>query len=153
MSRLITIGGRLTGPITGIGEIAMGGGILSKQQLKPKGFTLIELMVVMSIIALIASLAAPVVYKSVIRAKESALKETLQVTRSAIDDYYTDKGRYPDTLDQLVDERYLRFVPFDPILEGDSNWQLESSYDVEGIIDLHSGADQLALDGTRYSEW
>ncbi|MCG8519641.1 MAG: type II secretion system GspH family protein [Pseudomonadales bacterium] len=131
----------------------MANGTRYTQWLRPGGFTLIELMVVMSIIALLASLAAPVVYKSVIRAKESALMETLQVTRSAIDDFYIDKGHYPDTLKQLVDDRYLRSLPFDPILKGDGNWQLESSYDVEGIVDLHSGADKLALDGTRYSEW
>lgn len=120
---------------------------------KHSGFTLIELLVVLTMIALMASLAAPVVYKSVVRAKESALKETLQISRLALDDFYTDKGRYPSTLSELVEEKYLRSEPYDPVIESSTQWVLERSYERQGIIDISSASNEAALDGSLYSEW
>jgi|SRR5690554_2419341 len=120
---------------------------------RQKGFTLVELLVVLVIVALMASLAAPVVYTSVRRANEAALLETLQVTRKALDDFYADKQRYPDSLEELVEERYLRSLPHDPISKSSTSWQLTSADGSQGIADLHSGSDATAMDGSRYNEW
>ncbi|GAB5478093.1 MAG: prepilin-type N-terminal cleavage/methylation domain-containing protein [Marinobacter nauticus] len=117
------------------------------------GFTLIELLVVLSIVALMASLATPVVYKSIVRAKESALKETLQVSRSALDDFYSDRGQYPSSLSELVEGKYLRSEPYDPIVESSTEWLLEQSYEQQGIVDISSASNEEALDGSLYSEW
>lgn len=118
-----------------------------------RGFTLIELLIVLSMVALMASLAAPVVYTSVIRAEESALKETLQVSRAALDDFYTDRGRYPSSLSELVEERYLRVRPYDPIADSNTAWRLEESYEPDGIINISSSSQEEALDGSYYNEW
>lgn len=124
------------------------------QHPKPKhGFTLIEMMVVLSLIALLASIVAPVVYKSVQRAHESALRETLRVTRHALDDYYADKQHYPDSLEVLVKQRYLRTMPVDEVVGSDQDWVLVRADNSDGIINLHSSSDKTALDGTKYSDW
>lgn len=128
-------------------------GLTGGRQHRVSGFTLIELLVVLSIVALMASLATPVVYKSVVRAKESALKETLQVSRSALDDFFSDKGQYPSSLSELVENKYLRSEPYDPIVESSSEWVLEQSYEQQGIVDISSSSNQEALDGSLYSEW
>lgn len=128
-------------------------GLTGGRQHRNSGFTLIELLVVLSLVALMASLATPVVYKSVVRAKESALKETLQVSRSALDDFFSDKGQYPSSLSELVENKYLRSEPYDPIVESSSEWVLEQSYDRQGIVDISSSSNQEALDGSLYSEW
>jgi general secretion pathway protein G len=116
------------------------------------GFTLIELLVVLALISLLAAMVAPMVGKSVPRAKESALRENLFVLRKTLDDYYADKGRYPATLQQLVDERYVRKIPVDPITSSD--WGLVySDAEPRGIVDLHSNAKAVASDGTIYESW
>lgn len=123
-----------------------------------RGFTLIELLLVLLLVALLVSLVAPVVTGSVQRAKESTLKENLYVLRKAIDDYYADTGKYPADLDELVQKRYVRKIPRDPITESKDTWQLVRSdgdgrSDRSGIIDLHSGSDAVASDGTAFKEW
>lgn len=120
-----------------------------------KGFTLVELLLVLFLIGLLASIAMPNVSSSVQRAKEATLRENLLVTRKAIDGYYSDRGKYPESLDVLVDERYLRSLPLDPITEKTSSWVFE--YDDSfsggtGIIDIHSGANGQSLSGIAYSE-
>lgn len=127
--------------------------LIKSRQHRVDGFTLIELLVVLSIVALMASLATPVVYKSIIRAKESALKETLQVARGALDDFYSDRGQYPISLSELVENKYLRSEPYDPIVESSTEWVLEQSYERQGIVDISSSSNQEALDGSLYSEW
>lgn len=119
------------------------------------GFTLIELMVVLVVLALLAGLAAPVVTSSILRAKESALKHNLYTTRKAIDDYFADKGVYPESLETLVEEKYLRTLPVDPIAGKGEGWEFIESDQLEtpGIIDLKSVADISARDGTYYSDW
>lgn len=115
-----------------------------------------ELLVVLVLIALLASLATPIVTTAVQRAKEAALKENLLVLRKAIDDYYTDKATYPGDLQTLVDARYIRAVPADPITERKDSWVFtyaESQHGESGIIDVRSGAELRAGDGTSYSEW
>lgn len=115
-------------------------------------------MVVLVLIALLAGIVAPIVTRSIERAKESTLKENLMVTRRALDNYYADKGRYPDILEDLVRERYLRSVPVDPITERSDSWILlrDDPGDAgtsTGIFDLHSGSSESSSEGVPYREW
>jgi len=125
-----------------------------------RGFTLIELMVVMSLIVILASVGLALYSNSVIRAKESVLKEDLFRMRDAIDQYYADKGEYPASLDSLVSEKYLRTIPVDPFTNSADTWQaIPSEPDptnataAPGVYDVRSGSNQQALDGTNYSDW
>lgn len=123
-----------------------------------RGFTLIELLLALLLVALLASLVAPVVTGSIQRAKESTLKENLYVLRKAIDDYYADTGKYPAELDELVQKRYVRKIPRDPMTDSKDTWQLvradsESGDDSNGIIDLRSGSDAAGSDGTAFKDW
>ncbi len=127
---------------------------------REKGFTVIELMVVMTIILLLASVAVKINKKAIIKAKESVLKENLFQMRQAIEQYYADKGHYPDSLETLVDEGYLREIPEDPFTKSSDTWEVEyeNPEDVgedyePGIIDVKSGYSGKALDGTNYDEW
>jgi general secretion pathway protein G len=120
------------------------------------GFTLIELLVVLTIVALLLTVAVPRYLNSVDRSKESVLRANLAITRDALDKYYGDNGRYPDSLDQLVEKRYLRTLPLDPITESTSTWAIQAPQQAEigGVVsDLHSGATGTAKDGSRYSDW
>lgn len=117
-----------------------------------RGFTLVELLVVLLLVALLASLAAPVVGRSIEQAKESVLRENLYALRKALDDYYADKGVYPQTLVDLVENRYLRAIPMDPLLVSSEQWVLERGGEGE-IVDLKSASTALARDGTRYADW
>jgi general secretion pathway protein G len=119
------------------------------------GFTLIELLVAMVIIALLMSIAVPRYFHSVSKAEETSLKADLSVMREALDKYYADNGRYPDSLDDLVTRKYLRKVPVDPITQSDTTWQLIPPDDGRkgGIFDIKSGASGSASDGTSYADW
>ncbi len=116
------------------------------------GFTLVELLLVLFLVALLASLVTPVATRSVDQAKESALKADLQVLRKAIDDYYANTGRYPQSLSVLVDKRYIRSVPVDPLTERATSW-IETRDAGGGISDVHSGAEGNASDGKPYHDW
>ncbi|MCW5620294.1 MAG: prepilin-type N-terminal cleavage/methylation domain-containing protein [Burkholderiales bacterium] len=122
-----------------------------------RGFTLIELIVVFALLALLVSLAVPRYFAHIERAKEATLRQDLQVMRDAIDKFHGDKGRYPQSLDELVSERYLRSVPVDPITESTTTWQFVSpplDADVKGdLYDVRSGAQGMAKDGHAYSDW
>ena len=120
-----------------------------------RGFTLIELLVVMSIIALLLTIALPRYFGSLDKSKEVALKENLQVLRVTLDKFYADMGRYPDTLDELVEKRYLRDVPDDPITELSSSWVLVPAEDTDrqGIADVKSGAPGASKDGMAYESF
>jgi general secretion pathway protein G len=119
-----------------------------------KGFTLIEMLVVMSIVALLLTIALPRYFGSVEKSKEVALKENLQVMRTAIDKFYADKGRYPNALSELVTERYFRSVPADPVTELTSTWILVPSRDIDkpGIEDVKSGAAGKTRDNIPYDQ-
>ncbi|MDF2444860.1 MAG: type secretion system protein [Moraxellaceae bacterium] len=122
---------------------------------RKKGFTLIELLVVMAIVAMLLSLVAPRYMRQADKAKEAVLRENLSALRLALDQYYSDKGRYPERLDLLVHERYLRRLPIDPITDRNTTWQavvLEEE-GRSGIYDVKSGAQGKGIDKTAYSTW
>ncbi len=118
------------------------------------GFTLIELLVVMVIVSLLLSIAIPRYFGGLSKAKETVLRQTLVVTRDALDKYYGDNGKYPDTLDALVTKRYLRALPVDPLTESNATWTIVPPEDPSkgGVYDLHSAADGVARDGKPFRE-
>lgn len=126
--------------------------IVSGKCFSKKGFTLLELMVVLAIIALLLTIASPRYFLHLERARENSLKQTLFVMRDALDKYQQDKGRLPESLDQLVSERYLRQRPVDSLTERSDTWKIRTN-DSGGIEDVHSGARGEARDGTRYEDW
>lgn len=119
------------------------------------GFTLIELLVVMVIVALLLSLAAPRYFGALEKSKETVLRQTLTVTRDALDKFYGDNGKYPDALEMLVTKHYLRNLPVDPITESNATWTVIAPEDPSkgAVYDLHSGATGAGRDGRPYSEW
>ena len=123
--------------------------------MRKSGFTLVELLVVMAIIALLLSLAVPRYFGSVERSKETILKENLFLMRDALQKYYADKGQYPDNLADLVSQKYLRKIPVDPVADSDKTWRVAPpEAGIKGnVYDVHSGAPGRAQDGTAYSEW
>jgi general secretion pathway protein G len=119
------------------------------------GFTLIELMVVMAIVATLLTLALPRYFGSLDKSKEAVLKENLFQMREAISRYYADKGKYPESLDGLATEKYLRKVPLDPITESTATWLLVQPEDPQkgGVYDVRSGAPGKSRDGSEFSQW
>ena len=127
-----------------------------------KGFTLVELLVVMAIMGILVAIAVPQLQKAPIRAKEVTLREDLFTFRSCLDQYYADKGHYPDTLQTLVTDKYIRKIPIDPFTKSADTWQVTmeepdssetASQEPPGIIDVKSGAKQASLDGSLYNTW
>jgi len=121
-----------------------------------RGFTLIELVIVMAILGTLLSIAVPRYFHSVEHSKEAALKQDLSVMRDAIDKYYGDRGQYPDTLDELVTRHYLRKLPADPLTDSSDTWVPVAPPDTMlkgAVYDVKSGAPGQALDGSAYSEW
>jgi len=130
---------------------------------KAKGFTIIELLIVMTIIGILAVTAIPTYRNALTKAREAVLKRDLFVLRDVIDQYYSDKGQYPFDLLDLVDEGYMRVIPYDPFTESDETWvpvffgdemeELDEGEESEGIWDIASGSDKQAIDGTYYRDW
>ncbi|WP_343643010.1 prepilin-type N-terminal cleavage/methylation domain-containing protein [Roseateles sp.] len=130
-----------------------------------RGFTVIELLVVLAALALLLSVAAPRYVQHVDRARDTALRHNLQAMRDAIDKFYGDQGRYPKELPELVERRYLRAIPLDPVTQradswvavppraGDANGAGGGAGDGEGIADVRSGARGIAPDGSSYASW
>ena len=123
---------------------------------RDSGFTLIELLVVLSVIATLLTIALPRYFQHLDRAREAALRQSLQVLREAIDKYHGDTGRFPETLDDLATKRYLRRVPPDPITESTETWIPVPPPDEPGarkVWDVRSGAEGQGLDGSDYRTW
>ena len=118
------------------------------------GFTLIELLVVMAVVALLLTLALPRYFQSIEVSKETILMENLRVTRDAIDKFYGDVGRYPESLEELVEKKYLRSLPYDPIAESSERWVIAAPpSDLKGsVYDLRSGAPGAARNGKPFGE-
>jgi general secretion pathway protein G len=127
---------------------------------KMSGFTLVELMVVMLIIAILLAVAVPSYISAIKSAREAALRQDLHTMRDAIEQYTEDKQAAPQSLDDLVQAGYLRSLPIDPMTHSSDTWVPDSSDSLSsidqstpGITDVHSGSDQVGSDGTAYSEW
>ena len=124
---------------------------------RSQGFTLIELIVVMAIVALLASIAAPRYFNSLNKSKETALLQSLTTMRDAIDQYAADKGRYPESLQELAEARYIREVPEDPLTASRDSWvELPPPADMKAdgqLWDVRSGAAGRAADGRLYADW
>jgi general secretion pathway protein G len=133
---------------------------VSNRRKQDAGFTLIELMIVMAIIGVLAVVAIPSFVGAIKQAREAVLKEDLHVLRAAIDSYTMDKQKAPQSLDDLVQEGYLKEVPQDPITRSKDSWVTDSSDAMHsldqtepGIDDIHSGSQDLGSDGQLYSSW
>ena len=130
----------------------------------PKGFTLVELLVVMAILGILVAIAVPQLQQAPIRAKEATLREDLFTFRTCLDQFYADKGHYPDTLQTLVTEKYIRKVPIDPFTKSADTWQVvmeepdsseAASPDQQpGIVDVKSDSKEISrIDKTAYNTW
>ena len=124
------------------------------------GFTLIELLVVVAIIGLLAGVAVGMYSQSIRKAEEAVLKENLYTTRAAINHYFADKGKYPFDVNALVEDHYLRAVPYDPITRSHNTWieisarMEEEDISIEpGIVDIKSGAEGYSRDGSAFGDW
>ncbi|HEX2523782.1 MAG TPA: prepilin-type N-terminal cleavage/methylation domain-containing protein [Terriglobia bacterium] len=125
-----------------------------------RGFTLIELMIVLTLISILVSMAIPIANSAIVRSKEAVLRSNLYTLRTLIDQYTADKLKAPQSLDDLVSAGYLRSVPKDPITDSNTTWQvvmedvtLFPEQTETGIFDVHSGSTATSSDGSPYSEW
>ena len=118
-----------------------------------KGFTLLEMMIVVVIVGILATLAEPTFQGAVLRAKEAVLKQNLFTLRDAIDQYRADRGQYPPSLAELKGAGYVKRMPVDPFTTSDTAWQEIADQSEPGIFDVHSGSDLVSHDGTPYNTW
>lgn len=145
-------GSRIAG---GNGPVRPSGESRSRDLGRSNGFTLIELLVVMAIVAMLLTLAIPKYFQSIETAKEAVLREDLRVMRETIDKYYGDTGHYPDSLTQLVDKKYLRAIPFDPIAGPTAEWKILPPDDPDQgkVYDVKSAAPGSDRNGARYADY
>ncbi len=129
---------------------------------KEKGFTLIELIIVFTLIGILVGLSLPQYKNATKLARESVLKENLYILRKLINQYYVDKGKYPESLQTLVDEEYLMKIPEDPMTKSSDTWEeIPESLTLDemtsgvlpGIVDVNSGSEEIGTDGTAYNTW
>lgn len=119
-----------------------------------RGFTLVELLVVMAIIATLLSIVAPRYFHSLDKSKETVLRQDLNIMRDAIDKFHGDTGAYPENLEELVEKRYLRSIPVDPMTGSAETWvTLPPPEGASGVYDVHSGSQEQAKDETLYGDW
>ena len=128
-------------------------------QMGKNGYTLVELLIVVAIVGILVSLAVPNFQQSAIKAKETALKQNLFTMRTVLDQFYADRGDYPESLESLIEAEYLRSLPMDPFTKSSTTWteiyeeQEEGDDSVAGVYDIKSGSEATAADGTPYKEW
>ncbi|MES2534459.1 MAG: prepilin-type N-terminal cleavage/methylation domain-containing protein [Pseudomonadota bacterium] len=124
-------------------------------RLQRRGFTLIELLVVLAIVALLLSLAVPRYFQSIDTAKETILADNLRTTRETIEKFYSDTGRYPESLSELVEKKYLRALPVDPITESATSWLIVAPDDTAkgNVYNINSGAPGNGKAGTPFASW
>jgi general secretion pathway protein G len=118
-----------------------------------RGFTIIELMIVVTIVGILATLAVPSYHAAIVKAKEGALRQDLFSLRDVIDQHRADKGKYPETLQALVSAGYLRRIPSDPITGSSSSWQEMVDQAEGGMVDVFSGSDLVGTNGVPYNQW
>lgn len=125
-----------------------------------RGFTLIELMMVLTLLLILATMSVPIFNLAVVHAREAVLKDDLYTLRKLIDEFTVDKQRPPTSLDEIVEAGYLRAVPVDPFTGSSETWRTDTEdvpltpgQTASGLVDVHSGSDETALDGTTYSSW
>lgn len=134
----------------------LGGSVVRKYS--ERAFTLLELMIVISIIIILAAITLPQYQRTIVATREAVLRDDLHKMRSLIDQFGADKGRLPQSLDELVSEGYIRDVPVDPFT-GNKDWAIETGEDPNsnegesGMIDVHSSSAEISTEGTPYSEW
>ncbi|MEE9217625.1 MAG: type II secretion system protein [Acidobacteriota bacterium] len=129
--------------------------------MRERGFTLIELLIVVALVGILAAIAIVQFKDAPRRAREAVLKEDLYILRTLLDQYYADKQEYPQDLETLVTEKYVRMIPVDPITRSNETWTLiyddqsdePEARGVAGVSDVRSGSNETSLDGTLYSEW
>jgi len=133
---------------------------LQKRKRSQRGFTLIELLIVMSIIGILASIVVPNYQRNLIKAREAVLMEDLHQMRRAIDAYFADNIKYPESLEDLVASKYLRDIPRDPFTKETETWEevaptpsVEGEFAEGGLEDVHSGSDLVGLNGIPYRDW
>lgn len=134
--------------------------MLKKRLANNRGFTLIELMIVVSIIGILAAIAVPNYRWGIVRAKEAVLRETLYTFRTTIDQFYADQGKFPDSLQELADKKYMRDMPKDPVAANKEPWVIVAppaptdGSEVKGAVyDVHSGSNLIGSNGIPYNEW
>lgn len=133
---------------------------LQHKKISQRGFTLIELLIVMSVIGILASIAVPSYQRHLIKAREAVLMEDLYQMRRAIDAYFADHISYPESLDDLVANKYIRDIPRDPFTQATDTWEevpptpsIEGEMAEGGLEDVHSGDDRVGLNGVPYRDW
>lgn len=138
----------------------MGGIKTGSEQRNQRGFTLIEMMIVISIIIILTAIAVPIYKQHVLHAREAVLKEDLYTMRNSIDQYTQDKDKAPQALDDLVSSGYMRMIPKDPFTDSNQTWEPVTDDSIAvlgqtdtGITDVHSGSKQMGSDGTAYNSW
>lgn len=118
-----------------------------------QGFTLLELMIVVSIVGILATIAAPTYQNSVVKAREAVLRQDLFTLRDVLDQHRADQGKYPPSLQTLVSAGYLRAIPKDPFTQSETTWQEMTDAVEGGVIDVFSGSEFVGTNGTPYNRW